>query len=418
MGIGRNVHLTTVNWAMVKREGGFAIWQAQIHSAAAFSLQVRFSDFDLEPGMSVKVYGLGGGVGAPVREYAGRGLGDGGKFWSLSVHGDTVVVEYWLPAELEMRPADFPFKVERISHRFRDEEGKLSGMNVRRFLYASCRDYTFCSDDLNYPEARGVANYEFTNNDGRVGTCSGALLNNEKSDDTLYFLTAFHCIDGIVGSSGAEANGTYISAKFMFYDDSCSRTKPLTGKNARFVAGSVTGEGDWALLRIEGKVTDGNGREGGLYFQGWNSRSLEGHLNNGFIGYILHHPRGGPISFTRFDSDSLENRDRGVFNTCSGSRCSHFEYSLDRATYSGSSGAPLFYDFGDGDVLVGVHTGGSRYDCGEYGYKNIGWGARFSKMWEDERLRGALTYGKNYDPFTRGQDIRLRLKALLGGAIR
>ena len=194
VGIGRDAYLTAVNWAMVKREGGFEIWQAQIHSAAALSLKVRFSDFDLGSGMSVKVYGLNDGTNAPVGEYTGRGLGDDGKFWSLAAIGDTVVVEYWLPAELEVHPGDFPFKVERVSHRFKDEEGKLSGVNVRRFVprQSTCGSpIPVCS--ANNQVAQGVARYYITDNNGNAVQCSGTMLNNERGDGALYFLTAFQC---------------------------------------------------------------------------------------------------------------------------------------------------------------------------------------------------------------------------------
>ena len=410
--IGRDAYLTTANWAMVKQEDGFAIWQAQIRSVAALSLNVRFSDFDLEPGMSVKVYGLSSRGDTSVGEYTGRGLGDGGKFWSLTAPGDTVVVEYWLPAGREIRPVDFPFRVKRVSHRFRDEEGKLSGKSARRYNLESCDDYNqFCVDAEGFPEAQGVANYRIT----ELGyTCSGALLNNKiEGDFTLYFLTAFHCIEDVVSSSGA--NGTFISAEFWFHYDNgelCSRTKRLTSRGgARFVAGSTLG--DWALLRIEAWPVDDGGRTGYLYFQGWSSAPLEGRSRGlygygsyrGFRGHIFHHPGGRQMSFSEFDSEGLVDKRNGLFYSCSGSGCSHFEYSVDYPVRGGSSGAPLFYQLNkDERVVVGVHTNGQtiRSDgsapmCGDFDYRNLWFGSRFSRMWGDERLRGALTYGKRYN---------------------
>ena len=412
VGIGRDAHLTAANWAIVKQEDGFAIWQAQIHSAAALSLKVRFSDFDLGSGMSVKVYGLSGGVGISVGEYTGRGLGDGGKFWSLSALGDTVVVEYWIPAGREMYPDDFPFRVEKISHSFKDAEGKLSGKRARYYGLESCYDYNrFCVDDENFPEAEGVAIYNILDYRGNESQCSGSLLNNgdEPSDIALYFLTAFHCVEDIVKSSGAEANGRYISAEFWFHYDNdyyCGRTKLIKiSGGARFVAGSTAAEGDWALLRIEKGVTDSDRFERSLAFVGWSSAPLEGRSRGlygygsyrGFRGHIFHHPGGRQMSFSEFDSEGLVDKSGANFYPCTGPTCSHFVYSVNYATYPGSSGAPLFYEVQGGARVVGVHTSGSRYTCGSSLYVNAGWGSRFSRMWQDERLQRALINGKNYN---------------------
>ncbi len=425
VGIGRDVYLTEANWAMVKREDGFSIWQAQIYSPAALSLNVRFSDFDLGLGMSVKVYGLGGGVGAPVGEYTDRGLGDGGKLWSLSVHGDTVVVEYWLPAEFETRPADFPFRVERLSHGFRDEEGRLSGVNVRSFVprQSTCGSpLPVCAaDDEN---AQGVALYFVTDHDGRRGQCSGVLLNNgnEPRNRTLYFLTAFHCIDGVVRSSEAP-KGTRINTEFRFHYDTalCGSDGYISGGNSRFIAGSI--RGDWALLRIDGDLTNLSRKQ--LYYrhQGWSARHL-----GVFFGYILHHPVRMSLGFSSFLSIGLSHvvgtGTNSYFEPCTHAGCSHFKYSLDRATSGGSSGAPIFYPVGD--YVVGVHTHGISSSC-------VGWGARFSKMYEDGRVKGALTYGDDYyfdrgaamnfaDSDQPGYNLRgqvpVRLKVYLGGAVR
>ncbi len=392
VGIGRNVHLTEANWAMVKRQDGFAIWQAQIHSPAALSLKVRFSDFDLGLGMSVKVYGLSGGIGAPVEEYAGRGLGDDGEFWSLAVPGDSVAVEYWLPAELEMRPADFPFKVERISHRFR-EEGKLSGVNVRLLVprQSTCGSpVPVCS--AKNEVARGVARYYVIRDDGKERQCSGTLLNNGSGSGNraLYFLTAFHCIDGVVRSSEVPKD-TFINTEFRFRYDNCTdKSEYIEGRGATFVAGSVITVGDWALLRIDGELTGGSG--GGYTLLGWDSANL-----SRFAGYTIHHGSGLPQRRSSFDSIGLDyvarvvtNGNGGrstVFLPCSGAGCSHFDLRFNQSISGGASGASILVD-GDKPQVVGVLTN-TNETCG-------GNASRFSKMYEDGRVQGALTYGDDY----------------------
>ncbi len=389
VGIGRDAYLTAANWAMVKREGGFEIWQAQIHSAAALSLKVRFSDFDLGSGMSVKVYGLGGGVGVPVGEYTGHGLGDGGKFWSLSALGDVVVVEYWLPAELEVHPDDFPFKVERISHRFSDEEGKLFGMNARRFIprQSTCGSpIPVCS--ANNQVAQGVAGYEVTDYYGNTGYCTGALLNNRRRDGALYFLTAFHCIDDVVSSSEAY-KGTFVDTLFLFRYDSCTDISGyIVGIGATFIAGSEISVADWALLRIE-ELVGGNGRSSYL---GWDAD-----LREKFAGYTIHHGSGEPQGRSSFDSIGLDYAARVVTNSngsgatvflpCSGADCSHFKLRFNQSASGGASGASIFV--GGDQQVVGVLTNGDEKTC-------RGTASRFSKMYEDGRVQGALNYGDDY----------------------
>ncbi len=87
--------------------------------------KVRFTDFALAPETSVKVYALHGSPSAPIGEYKGSGTSHNGTFWSLTVPGNTVVMEYWIPAESTTKPGAFPFKVERISHTFRGNDSKL-----------------------------------------------------------------------------------------------------------------------------------------------------------------------------------------------------------------------------------------------------------------------------------------------------
>ncbi len=135
VGIGREARLTTPNWALLEEgtEGDDQIWQAQIHSPTAVSLKVRFTDFTLAPETAVKVYSLHGSTGAPIGEYKGRGTSGNGTFWSLTVPGDTVVVEYWVSAKsAPEQPGAFPFKVERVSHTFRGNDGKLYGVDELR----------------------------------------------------------------------------------------------------------------------------------------------------------------------------------------------------------------------------------------------------------------------------------------------
>ena len=135
---------------------------------------------------------------------------------------------------------------------------------------------------------------------------------------------------------------------------------------------------DWALLHIDGQLL------GGRYsLLGWNARPREK-----FAGYILHHPEGRSLRRSNYDVTGFV-----VFRpeswSCMGAGCSHFKYDLEQITVVGSSGAPVFSDIGGdyGYSVVGVHT--NRTGC-------TASGSRFSKMFEDGRVRGALIHGNDY----------------------
>ena len=403
VGIGRDVHLTAANWAMVKREDGFAIWQAQIRSVAASSLQVRFSDFDLGLGMSVKVYGFNGG--APVGEYTGHGLGDGGIFLSLVAPGDTVVVEYRLPAELKMHPDDFPFKVKKITHYFKDREGKLSGVNANRFVpRAACGDpIPVCSANERAGQGVGVI-WVGNRYSGEIIECSGALLNNRKRDGALYFLTAFTCIAPSLESPFPEApkSSDLLIATFKFRLDDCPNSdRPadqllIAGvSGAGFVAGSDVG--NWALIRIKGALLEYPTFNYTATLLGWNPSPRER-----FAGYTIHHGAdndvlNGKQRRASFDSTGFysaevvsNSQSHSVLRVspCSDASCAHFVLQLKQTIFPAGLGAPILVN--GSQEVVGVISA-----LGELGGCNAA-ASRFSKIYEDGRVRGALTYGNDY----------------------
>ncbi len=411
VGIGRDVHLTAANWAMVKREDGFAIWQAQIRSVAALSMQVRFNDFDLGLGMSVKVYGLSGA--SPVGEYMGRGLEDAGMFWSLAVPGDTVVVEYWLPAELKTHPGDFPFKVEKIIHYFKGAGGELSGVNVSRFVprHTACGDpVPVCS--ANDRAGQGVGHLRMLDVSSlsapRVVECSGVLLNNRRRDSALYFLTSFYCVDfSLLGRSPETPVGFRLQSSvlgldppmFRFRYDDCDTDNSLVTNAAgvNYIAGSDLG--DWALLRIAGQLTGIPGipllglPEYTATLLGWNADPREK-----FAGYTIHHggygsaTTAGQQTRSSFDSTGflyLDRRRSWDFLPCLGAGCAYLQLQLGQSIFYRGTGAPIFVN-GSQDV-VGVVAGVVRNDgfCEAHA-------SRFSKIYEDGRVQGALNYGNDY----------------------
>ena len=417
VGIGRKVQLLPSNWAMVKEEGGFRIWQAQIHSPAAMSLQVRFEDFSLGSGAAVKVYSLSDSSPGRVRKYVGRKPEDGDAFWSLSALGDTVVVEYWLPSGDDSKPEDFPFSIPLISHTFRDAQGNVAGLDfsppqAQRAggCAAGGRDVCASSESTTIRMAsKGVARMYSTEGGGRRSICSASLLNNKTTDRTLYILTAWHCVVPPFGGGFDPAKETFdptketfdptkettetlIASEFEFLADQCNPASAYvisTPSFSRLIAGNK--RGDWALLHIDGElVLAGSGTTENVVvgFLGWDATSRDD-----FSGFVIHHDGGNEQELSEFKVDELsflEGSVSFIFPSCTGPECTHFEASFDRfIPIDGASGAPGFPDEATARV-VGVYTHSENLPgC-------LGSLSRFSQMYQDGRVRGALTYGDAY----------------------
>ncbi len=400
-GIGRELSLAPRNWVRVGRRDGFDVWQVQIRSPQAVELQVHFSDFDLDERSFVNVYSVAA-TRRRVQRYTGRGPGDGGRFWSQPTTGDVIVVEFWTPVAARLKPHAFPFANARISHTFRREDGSLqgiapapgadAGVGVGGAQEDPCPAFNSVCD---YPQAstqsrRSTARYWTVNSMGRrSGACTGTLINNESGDGTLYFLTAWHCVDDVVESVGTP-RGKFINATFEFSQDGCGSPR-VTGENARFVVAHR--RGDYALLRIEGALSGA----GSYTLSGWDPDFQP----NGTTVSTVHHASAGRF-FTnnqKYAEATIESRwhlsgqeqGRTVFSSgCMADGCSHYQinYTLGKGT-AGASGASVVRGGGNAARIVGVLTHVDAGSC-------RGNASAFAKIYEDGRVRGALTYGAAY----------------------
>ena len=238
--------------------------------------------------------------------------------------------------------------------------------------------------------SKGVARMYTTAGGGRRAECSGSLLNNETEDGALYFLTAWHCAKPPPGlgfmDPAMETTRPYLATEFEFLADQCNTTSAyVIGKGSRFVAGNM--RGDWGLLRIEGELelagsmTTENAVVG---FLGWDSSSRDN-----FKGYVVHHEGGNDQRLATFNAEGLSFFSRGSFGSCTGPECSHFDVSFNGFNpYVGASGSPGFPD--KTAQVVGVYTHGELVPgcAGSF--------SRFSQMYQDGRVRGALMYGNDY----------------------
>jgi hypothetical protein len=153
-------------------------------SEGAFDLRVHFAQMDLPEGGELYLYAPGSSreVTGP---YGQTGPLGNGEFWSDIFLDDTVVVEYFVPAEVTA--TELPFGIDQVLHAYTDgipEAGPREG---------DCHNDVTCY----FPEWEDVANCtaRIYYVDPPYGYfCTGSLLDTVIGDETPYFLTAGHCM--------------------------------------------------------------------------------------------------------------------------------------------------------------------------------------------------------------------------------
>ena len=153
-----------------------------IKSSGASGVGVHFRNFALADGEEVYVYGAAGDsiVFGPFTD---KGPWGSGEFWSGTVDGDTVVIEFYKKTDENEQG----FEIFEVSHILAELDWRLRS-NEPDVL--NCEVDASCYGDT---EKNAVGRIMFNNN-GRTYVCTGTLLNNVAQDRTPYFLTANHCV--------------------------------------------------------------------------------------------------------------------------------------------------------------------------------------------------------------------------------
>ena len=161
-----------------------------IKSSGASGIGVHFRNFALADGEEVYVYGAAADsiVFGPFTD---KGPWGNGEFWSGTVDGDTVVIEFYKRSDENGKG----FEIFEISHILAELDWRLRS-NEPDVL--NCEVDASCYGD---PEKNAVGRIMFNDNGGTY-FCTGTLLNNVAQDWTPYFLTANHC----VSTPGSRSN--------------------------------------------------------------------------------------------------------------------------------------------------------------------------------------------------------------------
>src|SRR5258705_4494856 len=218
-----------------------------IKSSGVSGIGVHFRNFALADGEEVYVYGVAADsiVFGPFTD---KGPWGSGEFWSGTVDGDTVVIEFYKKTDENGQG----FEIFEISHILAELDWRLRP-NEPDVLF--CEVDASCYSD---PEKNAVARIVF--NDNGVYVCTGTLLNDFAEDRTPYFLTANHCVD-------SQAVAQTVEAYWFYQTTSCNsgvlRSWVHSPPGANLLV--TQGSNDFSLIRLQ------NNAPGGAYFSGWTS---------------------------------------------------------------------------------------------------------------------------------------------------
>ncbi len=325
------VEITPEKDGIWKEQGGTAIWRVVLQSRGAFSLNIIFSKFRLEPGVRIFVYNpsrtqiLGSFDHRNNRPSAALALSP--------VRGDKMIVEMHVDHEAGHWG---DLVIGRVNHDF------INILDTKSNRIGRSEE---CNIDINCPPG----NHWQRHKHGIVrltinGTtfCTGVLVNNTSNDGKPYLLTANHCV-----ADNDDATGSVFL--FGFESSFCNGNNGnvnMTLSGAELLA---TQENlDFSLLELN-EIPPRSYRP---WYAGWNRT---GQIPQSTV--TIHHPQGD-VKKIAIDLDPPETGTFGPGYTPEGHwRILQFDYGT---TESGSSGSPLFDQNGH---LKGLLTGGSAR-CG------------------------------------------------------
>ncbi len=260
--------LTIADALPAEARHGETVWTLAIRSPGADGIRLHFADFDVGEGSGL-VYSTSES-GIIVRgPYAGTGPDRDGDFWTASLPGDEVFVEF--NGIREPR-----FEIAEIIHLDRSPADPVDERGGPDLL--DCHLDVNCHDDDVYWVAK-MATGRMSFSDGTNSySCTGTLLNDLDNETIVpYFLTARHCLHTQAEVDTLEVVWNYQTATC---DDEAS--VPSYWSLPRNVGGlhlRSYDENDMEFMRLAGDLT------GGLGLVGWTESTSSAQ-------YGVHHPKG------------------------------------------------------------------------------------------------------------------------------
>lgn len=333
------------NWEQLNN--GDRVWRLSYKSAGAYSLNTIFNMFKLPEGASVHIYS------ADKKHVIGGFTSQNNKknniLATIPVPGDEVIVEYYEPLVVQ---GQGQLEISKVCH---DYKNVFNIVQERGFnTSGSCNNNVSCPEgDPWQDQVNSVAMSMI----GGTRWCSGAMIANTNNDDTPYYLTADHCIDG-------QTPATWI---FVFNYKSLTCNPATDGLLSQSISNSTLRANrqntDFALLELSSVPPASYN----VYYSGWD-KSDDAPSNS--VG--IHHPDGDVMKIS-FDEDPATKQ---TFQGTTAWEVANWE---DGTTEGGSSGSPL-YD--PNKRIIGQLYGGfascSSITADYYGRLGVSWNGSFA----------------------------------------
>lgn len=359
--------------------GGY-LWRLTIHAPGAQSLLILANSLPLDPGCYFQVHDPNGRV---LESYHHRPDHRNGAYTIGPVAGDRVSLTFYTPDE----PVDF--HLDHLYYGFTadframpdevpaEEPESLSSGCLGFGCSLPCQVNTNC---LQHPQIRrsrnSVVRILLVFQEG-ASWCTGALVNNERQDQTPYVLSAFHCQHGYTP-------WFHFWAYFFRYESADCTTPQLEPVPFKVTGSEMRARwmnSDFLLLEI----TDELPTVPDLTFAGWTRQDNYTPAPT----FFLHHP-SADIKKVSVDSQAVTIWQTQVTwnNQIITPGFHHYRVFFDLGTSEpGSSGGPLFDMAGR---IIGQLNGGSA-NCQSNGL----WFGRIQRSWNgggtpDSRLRDWL----------------------------
>lgn len=352
----------------VKLPDGGRLWRLNIACPNALSVNILYDKFWLPDGGKLFIYSKdkSHSIGAfTSRNNKGDKTNVRGFATGL-VYGDDVILEYYQPANVT---EDAIISLDYVVHGYK----YIKLTNVGFGESGSCEVNVNCSEGQDWQkEKKAVAMILVGGN----RMCTGSLLNTTELDETPYFLTANHCIEGY----GDAVNNPYLDYYSFYWNyeaPGCDNieTEPsafstsgatVTANNSSSNAGS-----DFALLRLSEDPKELTSYT--PYYLGWDYSG-----NSGAPGVCIHHPSGDVKKISTVESQPLSTLKYNLLENNNG----HYWKVTWKATTNGhgvteggSSGSALL---SSSHKVIGQLLGGAS-SCNNI--TSPDWYGKFSFSW-------------------------------------
>lgn len=349
---------------------GGRLWRLQITASGALATSLYYQDFHLPEGATMFVYNADRTqlIGAFTSENNNR---EAGVFATEILRGNTCVLEYHEPAAALGQGR---ISISGVNHIYntRIPESRASKVNAVK-ASGACNVNANCPEGANWQnQKRAVAKILFRAGGGSY-LCSGALVNNAKSNCKPYFLTANHC-----GSDATAAEFNQWIFYFNYEAPSCANpgsdpsSNTITGCVQRARSGDNGGVdgSDFQLVEFNQNIPSSYN----VYYAGWNANPAASPS-----GVSIHHPAGDIKKISTYSSPLTEsNYGGGGVAPFTHWKAIWVQTTTNwSVTEGGSSGSPLFNNQGQ---IVGQLSGGPS-SCGATAANKFDYYGRVSHSW-------------------------------------